>query len=511
MVPWRVRENSGEVPATTPSFAALHRSAQGPHSQSLSMEDFDDADLAALEALDAAAPPTEPPPSKRPKKAEKADLEVEPLSGIRISLDAKTRRLDRGAVAALASASAMRRLDEVPPLLRKTGAVDPPASWLTIGVLVEKSQPKAKSNGGYFSVWKLSDLRKGGAATTLSVLLFDEAYSESWKETVGAVFALLNPRILPAREEDDVCKLCVEKTQQLQRIGQACEFGLCKGERKSDGKPCGMWVNVCEGDGYCEYHAAAALRKLEAQQKAALAAAAAGPKRGGGGGQPASVLQHKVTYMNGAALPSGWAPPNAGVPKGLEPPTHMPRPSWSAANQPPALLIKPHAERIQEAISLLRSAGYTVTPPASLTSIQEPDPNSLRPFGGPSSMMAPPHLRAPRAASPPLLGHELVKNGNSSSGAGGSSGSASSSSKPSAPAPFPKPSAYPSTSKAAQPPPTTTAAAAAATDFERQFGGRLSADSKEGQKLLNARPAHADAEREKGREKLSKQLDVLGK
>ena len=36
----------------------------------------------------------------------------------------------------------------------------------------------------------------------------------------------------------------VRHVEQLQRIGQACEFGLCKGERKSDGKPCGMWVVV---------------------------------------------------------------------------------------------------------------------------------------------------------------------------------------------------------------------------------------------------------------------------
>ena len=402
-------------------------------------------------------------------------------------------------------------MEEVPPLLRKSNPVAAPASWLTIAALVDKGQAKQKSNGGYFSVWKFSDLRKGGLATTLSVLLFDEAFSESWKETPGTVFAILNPRIMPARDGDDVCTLCVEKKPQLQRIGQACEFGLCKGERKSDGKPCGMWVNACEGGGYCEYHAAQALKKLEAQQRAAAAAAANPfPQRTTGAKQ--ATLPHGVTYMNGAALPSGWMPPNSGVPKGMDS-ANMPRPSWSASNQ--TGIVKTQAERIQDAVNLLRSAGYTVTPPAHLTNIPEPDPNSMQPFGAPSTVMAPAHLRAARAASPPLLGNELLNSGyacsSGNNAAARNSSGAPSSSRTTSSAPFPKPSAGPSIPKPSSSTSTTAKPSHTESAFERQFGGRLSADSKEGQKLMSARTQHADAEREKGRERLGAKLDVLAK
>ena len=103
-------------------------------------------DLAALEALDAAAP-APPPPTKKLKKE---DLEIEPLSGIRISLDPKTRRLDRGAVAALASASAMKKMEEVPPLLRKSNPVAAPASWLTIAALRRQGPGQAEEQRRLF-------------------------------------------------------------------------------------------------------------------------------------------------------------------------------------------------------------------------------------------------------------------------------------------------------------------------------------------------------------------------
>ena len=66
----------------------------------------------------------------------------------------------------------------------------------TIAVLVDKLTPKSTARGDPYCLWKFSDLRH----TTLTVFLFGEAYSQSWKELPGSVFALLTPKPSPPKD-----------------------------------------------------------------------------------------------------------------------------------------------------------------------------------------------------------------------------------------------------------------------------------------------------------------------
>ena len=182
-------------------------------------------DLSVLLAL---ADESEGPPAKRvrPGKSnvgvdgKRIDLSLDPCAGIRICPE--TRRLSIDDVRALAATFALHRLDAVPRLL--TLPTPPPPAWITFGVLVDKSTTKRSQGGGSFSVWKMSDLKKGGTATTISLFLFGDACSLAWKELPESVFAILSAKKVPRKEGSqqgmsDIA-LSIEKQQQLQRIGQ---------------------------------------------------------------------------------------------------------------------------------------------------------------------------------------------------------------------------------------------------------------------------------------------------
>lgn len=64
-------------------------------------------------------------------------------------------------------------------------------SWATVGVLIEKGQPKVSAAGKKFSIWKLASL--DGAA--ISIFLFGAAYTQHWKESAGAVFTVFNAKV----------------------------------------------------------------------------------------------------------------------------------------------------------------------------------------------------------------------------------------------------------------------------------------------------------------------------
>lgn len=177
-----------------------------------------------LEALLALAEGHEPP-AKRPcigsgtARKPPHGMEIEQLSGIRIP--PHTRKLSHDEMRALSASFEFHRLEAVPRLLR--GGSQLSTAWLTIGVLVDKGQAKPTQSGGSFCVWKLSDLKPGGNATTISVFLFADAFSAAWKIVAGTVVALLSAKRVPRKEGQDAADdaaVSIEKAQQLQRIGQ---------------------------------------------------------------------------------------------------------------------------------------------------------------------------------------------------------------------------------------------------------------------------------------------------
>ena len=207
-------------------------------------------------------PSDEAPAAKRPRPPTPIDLELDPHSGIRIRKD--PRYVSRDELKSLASTFAVKRVDEVPAMLRKPPASFPSA-WLTICVLIDKGIPKESKDGRRFAMWKFSDLRNPMAtATTISVFLFGEAYSSAQpRELVGSVYALLTPEALPPKDGQPASEpaLSIKHPKQLLRIGESVEFGQCKADRK-DGGRCTMAVNTTECE-FCEFHVGAKMREIE--------------------------------------------------------------------------------------------------------------------------------------------------------------------------------------------------------------------------------------------------------
>ena len=325
--------------------------------------------------------PPEPVPSSAlgnsPTAVQRAklDLEIEPLSGVRIA--PKDRRLDRSEVASLATGFVNHRIGELGPVLHASAAQQS-TPWMTVGVLVDKGPAKPTSNGDSFCIWKLTDLLGGGAASTLSVFLFGEAFSSAWKEMVGSTFAVLNPRPLPPKDGAATAgaAVAIEKQQQLQRIGRAKDFGICKSERK-DGRACSMWVNTSECE-HCEFHAAAALRAFERQnqpRRSGAAKPAAPPPAGISmvasrqGGAQQQQLSWQPCFGGGGGGGGGGGRPGTAVAPSARAAVAMAhgaargaesRPAGSARRQDYSANVS-----VSDAKKAFFDAGYTVGPDGS--------------------------------------------------------------------------------------------------------------------------------------------------
>ncbi|KAL7206957.1 hypothetical protein ACSBR2_019621 [Camellia fascicularis] len=126
--------------------------------------------------------------------------------------------------------------------------------WATVGVLVEKGNPKVSTTGKNYCIWKLGCLDE----KTISVFLFGDAYQKYSKEVAGTVFALLNCAV----RKDNLgpgFSLSVYSAGQILKIGTSLDYGVCKGKRK-DGMACTLVINKRHGI-YCSYHRSKASEK----------------------------------------------------------------------------------------------------------------------------------------------------------------------------------------------------------------------------------------------------------
>lgn len=63
--------------------------------------------------------------------------------------------------------------------------------WATIGVLIEKGNPRTSSTGKPYAIWKFGCLNE----KTASLFLFGDAYQRNCNEKAGTVFALFNSSV----------------------------------------------------------------------------------------------------------------------------------------------------------------------------------------------------------------------------------------------------------------------------------------------------------------------------
>ncbi|KAG0568056.1 hypothetical protein M758_7G180800 [Ceratodon purpureus] len=132
--------------------------------------------------------------------------------------------------------------------------------WATVGALTEKGQPKLSAAGKNFAIWKLASL--DGAV--ISVFVFGDAYSQNWKESTGAVFAVFSAKVR-LDEKSKQPSLSIFNANQILKIGSSADFAVCNGKRVG-GAPCTMVINRrLQGD-FCQHHLGAAYQKIKTKR-----------------------------------------------------------------------------------------------------------------------------------------------------------------------------------------------------------------------------------------------------
>ncbi len=171
-----------------------------------------------------------------------ASARVEPMSGTRIS-----NRVTSGAV--VRARFAERRLCAIGELEREIVG-----KYGFVGVVTEVRARKS-AGGRAYATWEVSELRSGGARTTVSV--FGEAFSAHGGDERGAlghIWAVFDGKFYRSRS------VSVEESSQLLKIGRATDFGVCKAVKR-DGDKCTKAVNVSECK-FCEFHVPKAIKDV---------------------------------------------------------------------------------------------------------------------------------------------------------------------------------------------------------------------------------------------------------
>ncbi|GBM87290.1 Protein MCM10 [Araneus ventricosus] len=142
----------------------------------------------------------------------------------------------------------------------KNGDIE--GDWVTMGVIIQKVPPKTSANGKTYSIWKMSDLHD--VEKPVSVFLFKTAHSELWKTAVGTVFGILNPSIMPKRDNRSELCLAVDQPGKCMMMGKSKDLGFCKSKR-NDGTPCNVAVNIFQCE-YCTFHIKKEYRKFSSKR-----------------------------------------------------------------------------------------------------------------------------------------------------------------------------------------------------------------------------------------------------
>ena len=263
--------------------------------------------------------------------------------------------------------------------------------------------------------------------------------------------------------------LSIEKHTQLQHIGAALDFALCKGERR-DGKPCGMWVNRSE----CEY-CSTMLQPLYVSSSSKASTTNSKKMTASVLGAGGAWLCQRSPWQRLAKRPSCRA---------ATPGLVGHKPSWPRDKFDDEDGSDAAAAQIAHAKALLTHYGYD---------IPEPDPNALDPFAEHRKIAR--DIERGNPTNPPMQ-HRLHGHHEKQSNK-----------VPLPPHPLGGDRSYSRTVPASStcvPPPRKASA------FAQSFG-TVDVASNEGKEVLGAKPVHAQAERDGARNALHQRLDVLKK
>ena len=116
---------------------------------------------------------------------------VESTTKLRIS----NQKLSKKQLDELTSDIRVLTLPRIPKEIR---GEDVPGDWMTVAILYEKSAKKTSQKGSHYMMMRFTDLK----GYKINVFVFDKVLESIQDEKIGAVIALLNPKILRPSEVD---------------------------------------------------------------------------------------------------------------------------------------------------------------------------------------------------------------------------------------------------------------------------------------------------------------------
>ncbi|KRY93427.1 EGF-like domain-containing protein [Trichinella pseudospiralis] len=124
------------------------------------------------------------------------------------------------------------------------------SNWVTMAVIVDKTDQRRSSQGNLYMIWKLCDLID--CQRIVSAFLFGSCLKDHWKLPVGTVIALFNASLFKSdTSKDNALKL--ETAGKVLELGYSEDFGICKSKQNKTGNPCNNVVNKSKSE-YCDFH-----------------------------------------------------------------------------------------------------------------------------------------------------------------------------------------------------------------------------------------------------------------
>ncbi|XP_061187039.1 protein MCM10 homolog [Saccostrea echinata] len=156
-----------------------------------------------------------------------------------------------------------RTLIKLSKIHLKLKSADLQGNWVTIGVIVHKTEPRTSATGKSFCIWRMSDLED--CDRTISFFLFGEVFKQHWKNEVKSVVGILNPHKMDkADKSQQDMAFTVNHPNQILIMGYSQDVGKCAGASKA-GKPCTNFINRQQGE-FCVYHVQSAYKKVSAKR-----------------------------------------------------------------------------------------------------------------------------------------------------------------------------------------------------------------------------------------------------
>ncbi|PAV80577.1 hypothetical protein WR25_19119 [Diploscapter pachys] len=151
--------------------------------------------------------------------------------------------------------------------------------WITVGVIVDKSDVRKSANGKEYVIWKIHDL-KDVQQNPVKVLMFGDCAKNHWKLPPGFVIALVCPQFADEQQTSQEGKmpqtfkrnapasnlvtLKLIKSNQVIELGVSANYAICKSFRQ-DGLRCSNFVNTSLSE-VCIFHVTNEARRLAARR-----------------------------------------------------------------------------------------------------------------------------------------------------------------------------------------------------------------------------------------------------